>query len=276
MNGASREALAAVRERLDALTDASPEVPTSVDAGRLADELAAVTALLDREGALRRALTDPAQPGQAKADLARRLLGERIGDAGLDLVTGMVRSRWSRSRDLVDAIEELADTADLIAAQRAGALDDVEDELFRFGRIVAGSAELRAALTGRIADAEAKAGLVHRLLGGRARPVTERLVTRLVTAPRGRSLESGIESLSKLAAARRNRMIAEVVSAVPLSDQQKERLGAALARIYGRRVHLNLDVDPSVLGGARVRIGDEIINGSIADRLEEAARRLAG
>lgn len=271
MNGASREAVAAAREQLNALTD-----NTSVDPTRLADELAAVTALLHREGTLRRALTDPAQPGEAKAGLVRRLFAGQLGGDSLDLVSGMVRSRWSQSRDLVDALEELADSADLIAAQRSGGLDDVEDELFRFSRILSGNNELRTALTDRVASVEAKAALLHTLLGGRARPVTERLVTRLVTAPRGRSLDNGIESLSKLAAARRNRMVAEVVSAVPLSDQQKARLGAALARIYGRQVHLNLDVDPTILGGVRVRIGDEIINGSIADRLDEAARRLAG
>ena len=271
MNGASREALGAARDRLDALTD-----NTSVDAAKLGDELAAVTALLDRESTLRRALTDPAQPGEAKAGLAQRLLGGQLGAESLDLVTGMVRSRWSQSRDLVDSIEELADSADLIAAERAGGLDDVEDELFRFGRILNGNTELRSALTDRVAGTDAKSALLHTLLDGRVNPVTERLVIRLVTAPRGRSLDGGIESLSKLAAARRGRMVAEVVSATPLTDQQKERLGASLARMYGRRVHLNLDVDPGVLGGVRVRIGDEVINGTIAERLDEAARRMAG
>jgi F-type H+-transporting ATPase subunit delta len=271
MNGASRDALAAARERLDALTD----VP-SVDVVQLAGDLAAVTALLDREGTLRRALTDPSKSGEAKAELARRLLAGQLGGESFDLVTGMVRSRWSRPRDLVDSVEELASGADLAAAQRAGQLDNVEDELFRFGRIVSGSAGLRSALTDHVIGGTAKADLLHTLLGGRANPVTERLLVRLVTAPRGRSLESGIESLSKLAAARRDRTVAEVVSATPLDDRQKERLGAALARIYGRQVHLNLDVDPSVLGGVRVRVGDEIINGAISDRLDEAARRMAG
>jgi F-type H+-transporting ATPase subunit delta len=270
MNGASREALAAARERLDALTD-----NTSVDAGQLADELAAVTALLDREVSLRRVLTDPAQAGEAKAELAQRLLGGQVGGEAVDLLAGMVRSRWSRSRDLVDALEELADTADLTAAQRAGTLDDVEDELFRFGRIVSSSTELRAALTDRAASKAAKSELLRSLLGGRAKPTTERLVTRLVTAPRGRSLESGLESLSKLAAERRERMVAVVTSAVPLSDQQKQRLGAALAKLYGRQMHLNLDVDPEVIGGIRVQVGDEVINGSLADRIEDAGRRLA-
>lgn len=271
MNGASREALASARERLDALTD-SP----SVDAGRLAEELAAVTSLLDREVSLRRVLTDPAQSGEAKAELAARLLGGQVGETTVDLVSGMVRSRWSRSRDLVDSIEELADTADLAGAQRAGTLDDVEDELFRFARIVASSADLRAALTDKRAGSAAKAGLLRELLGSRANPVTERLIVRLVTQPRGRSLEGGLNALSKLAAARRERMVAEVTSAVPLDDRQKQRLADGLARLYGRQVHLNLDVDPSVLGGIVVRIGDEVIDGSVADRLEEATRRMAG
>ncbi|RLL68923.1 F0F1 ATP synthase subunit delta [Streptomyces sp. Z26] len=271
MNGASREALAAARENLNALTDS-----TSVDATVLADELAAVTALLDREVSLRRVLTDPAQAGEAKAELAGRLLSGQVGGAAVDLVSGMVRSRWSRSRDLVDALEELADTADLVAAERAGALEDVEDELFRFGRTVASSSELRAALTSRTASRTAQTELLHTLLGGKARPATERLVTRLVGQPRGRSLEGGLEALSKLAAERRDRSVAVVTSAVPLSDWQRERLSAALASLYGRQVHLNLDVDPDVLGGIAVRIGDEVINGSIADRLDEAQRRMAG
>ncbi|MGW7379662.1 F0F1 ATP synthase subunit delta [Streptomyces sp. NPDC054794] len=270
MNGASREALAAARERLDALTDA-----TSVDAAQLAGELAAVTALLDREVSLRRVLTDPAQSGEAKAELVQRLLGGQVSGQTADLVAGMVRSRWSQPRDLVDALEELANIADLTAAQSADRLDDVEDELFRFGRIISSNTELRAALTDRSAAASAKVELLHRLLGGRAQATTERLVTRLVTAPRGRSLESGLESLSKLAAERRDRMVAVVTSAVPLSDPQKQRLGAALAKLYGRAMHLNLDVDPEVVGGIRVQVGDEVINGSLADRLEDAARRMA-
>ncbi|WP_407549938.1 F0F1 ATP synthase subunit delta [Streptomyces sp. Pv4-95] len=271
MNGASREALASAREQLDALTD-----NTSVDAATLAEELAAVTALLDREVSLRRVLTDPAQTGQARAELAERLLGGRVGGPTTELVSGMVRSRWSRSRDLSDSIEELAYSADLVAAQRAGQLDDVEDELFRFSRIVTSNPELRSALTDQNASVTAKTELLRSLLGGRANPVTERVVVRLVGQPRGRSLEAGFDALSKLAASRRDRMVAVITSAVPLSEGQRQRLGAALAATYGRQIHLNLDVDPEVLGGVQVRIGDEVINGTIADRLDEVARRMAG
>ncbi|MFE2942603.1 F0F1 ATP synthase subunit delta [Streptomyces sp. NPDC059255] len=271
MRGASREAQSAARERLDALTDS-----TSVDVVKLADELAAVTALLHREVSLRRVLTDPARTGESKAELAGSLLRGQVGGSTADLVTGMVRSRWSQPRDLVDSIEELASVAELTGAQRAGGLDDVEDELFRFGRIVESSPALRSALTDQAATATAKTGLLGSLLGGRANPATERLVVRLVTLPRGRSLEAGLQTLSRLAAARRDRMVAVVTSAVPLTEGQKQRLGAALAKLYGHPMHLNLDVDPEVLGGVSVRVGDEVVNGTVAERLDEATRRLAG
>ncbi|MBV2151964.1 F0F1 ATP synthase subunit delta [Kitasatospora sp. SUK 42] len=270
MIGASREALAAGRQNLESLTDS-----TSVDAAKLAEELTAVTAVLDREVSLRRVLTDPSRSGQDKAQLVTSLLTGQVSGEAVDLVSGLVRSRWSGSRDLVDATEELAAYAEVIAADKAGVLDDVEDELFRFGRVVSGSHELRAALTEPKAGAVAKAALIAKLLG-RANAGTVRLVTALVNTPRGRSLEQGLESYSKLAAARRGRVVALVTSAVPLSDTQKERLSGALGRMYGRQVHLNIDVDPEVVGGVQVQIGDEIIDGTVSSRLEGARQSLEG
>ncbi|MGH3323070.1 MAG: F0F1 ATP synthase subunit delta, partial [Streptomyces sp.] len=165
MNGASREALAAARESLTALTDS-----TSVDAVALADELAAVTVLLDREKSLRRVLTDPSRSGERKAELVGTVLGGQVGGTTVDLISGMVRSRWSASRDLVDATEELADSADLVAAERDGSLEETEDELFRFSRTVSSAPDLRAALASPTAAVEAKVRLLHTLLGGKARP----------------------------------------------------------------------------------------------------------
>jgi F-type H+-transporting ATPase subunit delta len=269
--GASREALAAGRENLESLTD-----NTSVDAAGLAQELTAVTALLDREVSLRRVLTDPSRSGQDKATFVGTLLTGQVSGETVDLVSGLVRSRWSGGRDLVDAVEQLSAYAEVIAAEKAGLLDDVEDELFRFGRVVAGSHELRAALTEPKAGPAAKAELVTKLLGGRANAGTVRLVVSLVTAPRGRSLEQGLESYSKLAAARRGRVVALVTSAVPLSDVQKQRLAAGLAGLYGKQVHLNIDVDPQVVGGVRVQIGDEVIDGTVSSRLEGARQGLEG
>ena len=184
---------------------------------------------------LRRVLTDPARSGQDKAGLIGTLLAGQVSGETVDLVSGLVRSRWSGSRDLVDATEQLAAYSEIIAADKAGVLDDVEDELFRFGRVVVGSIELRSALTEPKADAAAKAELVRSLLGGRAHPATVRLVVSLVSRPRGRSLEQGLDAFSKLAASRRGRVVALVTTAVPLSERQRERLVGALARLYGAR-----------------------------------------
>jgi F-type H+-transporting ATPase subunit delta len=271
VSSATRQSNAAARERLEALTD-----NTSVDLVALGGDLLAVTGVLDREVGLRRTLTDPATEGQRKADLVTALFGGKIGAEALDLVSGMVRSRWATSRDLVDAIEQLASLTEIIGADRAGALDEVEDELFRFGRVVAGSPALRSALTDGAADSAAKGELVRRLLDGKARPQTVQLVTALVTQPRGRSLEGGLEEYSRLAAGRRGRVVALVTVATPLSDAQRERLAASLARLAGRQVHLNIDVDPAVLGGVRVQIGDEVIEGTIASRMDGARQGLAG
>ncbi len=271
MQPASRAALAAARDKLESRIGSAD----GADLDRLGEDLGAVAAVLDEQPVIRRHLADPAVHQQARRKLVEALFAGKLSPLSLEVLADVVASRWSQPRDLIGGVEELARQALLALAERDDSLDDVEDELFRFGRIVSSSTELRAALTDRAASTPAKIELLHRLLGGRADAVTERLVTRLVTAPRGRSLESGIESLSRLAAARRDRMVAVVTSAVPLSDAQKRRLGAALARLYGRQMHLNLDVDPEVLGGIRVQVGDEVINGSIADRLEDAGRRMA-
>ncbi|WP_035797944.1 F0F1 ATP synthase subunit delta [Kitasatospora mediocidica] len=269
MIGASREALAAGRENLESLTD-----NTSVDAAKLGEELTAVTDLLDREVSLRRVLTDPSRSGQDKAQLVGSLLAGQVSGETVDLVSGLVRSRWSGGRDLVDAVEQLSAYAEVIAADKAGKLDDLEDELFRFGRVVNGSHELRSGLTEPKAGIAAKAELIKKLLGGRALPGTVRLVTALVTKPRGRSLEQGLASYSKLAADRRDRVVALVTTAVPLTEAQRVRLEGALGRLYGRSVLLNIDVDPSVVGGVRVQIGDEIIDGTVSSRLEGARQAL--
>ncbi|OIV36815.1 F0F1 ATP synthase subunit delta [Mangrovactinospora gilvigrisea] len=274
MNGASREAFAAARERIGTLLGTA-----STDAARLGADLAAVVTLLDGEAGLRRALTDPSRPADAKAGLAAALLDGQLDSGAVDLVAGMVRSRWSAPRDLADSIEKLSVVAELTDAERRGSLDAVEDELFRFGRIVAGNSELRAALTSRIdtaAGREARGELVRGLLGGRADAVTMRLVERLVRAPRGRSLEAGLEAASRDAADLRSRIVAVVTAALPLNQEQKDRLGAALTRLYGRQVHLNIDIDAEVLGGLRIEIGDEVIDGTVAGRLTAARQHFEG
>jgi F-type H+-transporting ATPase subunit delta len=270
MQGISRGSLADARERLDTVLRG-----TGVDGLAVAEDLFSVTGLLDREISLRRVLSDPSAAGDRKVELARSLLGGQIGDAAFDLFTGLVRSRWSRPRDLPDAVEILAVQSAVAAAEREGYLDEFEDNLFRFGRIVAGDASLRGVLVDRTVSAERKRELVRSLVEGKTRPITQRLITQVVTQPRGRSLERGLEEYAAHAAARRQRVVGVVRSAVPLTDEQKTRLQAALRRIYGRDVSTNVIVDPEVTGGISVQVGDEIIDGTVLSKLDEARRRLA-
>ncbi|GLW05108.1 ATP synthase subunit delta [Microtetraspora sp. NBRC 13810] len=269
MRGLSRESFAAVEERFNA-------VAGSADLARLADDLFAVADLLDREHGLRRALSDPARVAEQKAQTARILLEGKVSEAALDTAVAAVEARWARSGDLADALERLGVVAASAAAEAGSQLDSVEDELFRFGRIVDANPDLRRALTDTGVSAERKLELLGTLLDGKVTPVSLLLIRQVVAHPRGRSLEKGLAEFGRLVAEQRQRLVAVVRSAVTLSEEQKQRLAAWLRSSYGRDVHLNVEVDPRVLGGFSVRIGDELIDTTIAGRIEEVRRRLAG
>ena len=271
MQGASRDALKTARENLDVLI----RVP-GTDLDVLADELFAVVAILDREGALRRALTDPGRSAGDRTTLVRSVLAGRISEDTGDVLASVVSSRWSSARDLVHVLELLAVEAVIASAEREGRLDAVEDELFRTSRIIAGSPELRVSLSDRSAPVEHRIALIDGLLAGKVSDQTARLARQAVAAPRGRSLDRTLETYATVAAERRSRVVATVTAAVPLTEEQRERLSRALASIYGREIQLNIDVNPGLVGGIRVEIGDEVIDGSVISRLGEARRRLAG
>jgi F-type H+-transporting ATPase subunit delta len=291
MEASSRTSLVEARERLDQLSrpasgvlekakDRLTRQPSRAATGPellgLADELFSVGRLLDGQLSLRRALSDPAGRPEDRAALARRLFGSKVSDTALDLIETVARLRWSHPIDLVDAFTALATEASLDAADARGELDGVEDELFRFGRIVGGDRELGRILSDRKAPAEGKSALLDQLLSGRVSPVTEQLLRNVLTGPHVGTAENAVERLSEVASRRRGQSIARVTTAVPLTAAQEERLSDVLRRIYGRTVGLQVTVDPTVLGGLIVQVGDEVIDGSIAHRLEAAERRLAG
>jgi F-type H+-transporting ATPase subunit delta len=272
MEASTRLALAQARERLSEQSEgvAGPALLS------LADELFAVARLLDGQLTLRRALSDPSGKPDERASLARRLFGSKVSETTVDLLETMVRQRWSHPIDLVDATMTLATEASLDAADARGELDSVEDELFRFGRIVAGDQELARILSDRAAPADGKAALLDGLLARKVSPVTEQLLRNVLTGPHAGHADSAIERLSDLASRRRGQSMARVITAVALTAAQEQRLSDVLGRLYGRTIGLQVTVDPSVLGGLVVQVGDEVIDGSIAHRLEVAGRRLVG
>ena len=264
---ASRGALRTARK---SLTDLAAELPDAAGISGVSEGLFGVVTLLDRSGQLRRALGDPTTPAPAKESLLDSLLGSQLDPLPMRVLKEAVGQRWSSARDLVDAVEVLAVQAAFLVAEADGSLDEVEDELFRFSRIVARDSTLRAALTDRGLPNDRKGALLSGLLSDRARPETLRLVNALVSAPRGRTLEDGLAEYARLAAEIRERSVARVTTAIRLTDAQEERLAAALARTLGRQVQLQVDVDPAVLGGVLVRVGDEVIDGTTRHHLRAA------
>jgi F-type H+-transporting ATPase subunit delta len=275
MQGASRDALA------QAWAFVERELSDGTHADVVGEELFGVVAIFDDQVGLRRALSDPSMDADRKAGLVEAVLSSHVSEITLAIVTDVVRARWSRMRDLADALETLAVLAMLIQADahpgrghHAGESDDVEDELFRFSRIVEGNAGLRAALADPALPDENKGSLINALVEDKARPVTVRLLTQVATRPRGRSPEDAIDDYTDVASRRRARLVARVTTAVGLSDPEITRLQAALAGLYGHEVHLQIEVDPEIVGGVVVQVGDEVLDGSVAGRLAEARRRL--
>jgi F-type H+-transporting ATPase subunit delta len=270
MRGSSRAAAAAGQRAFQSA------LASGADWSTLAEDLFGITALIDGNATLRRALADPSRDAQAKRDLVARLFGGKVNQAAVDVLSELVAQRWSTERDLSDTVESLAVETVLASAEAGGRGDQVEDELFRFERIVAGNPALRDALVNRNVDPQGKAELVGRLLQGKVTAETARLARQSVLAPRGRKFDRTLELYLALAAKRREQLTAVVIAAVPLDETQRHRLAAALQGIYGKPVQLQLVIDEKVVGGIRVQIGDEVVDGTILRKLEGARRHFAG
>ncbi|WP_189154524.1 F0F1 ATP synthase subunit delta [Lentzea pudingi] len=272
LHAASREALAAAELRLLELADATTSTD---DLAKLGEELFSVLGLLIGQRSLRGALADASSEAAGREHLARGLFAGKVSDATLQILVAVVTARWSSPRELVDGVESLARTTLLVRAERDGQLDSTEDELFRLGRIVAGSNELELVLADPAGDVAGKVALVGSLIQGKVSPVTRTLVDQLVRHPRGVRVADGLSELADLAAKRRQRSVAHVKSAVELTAEQIDRLTATLTTIYSRPIALHVEVDPALAGGLTIKIGDEIIDGSIAGRLAALRRNLA-
>jgi len=269
---ASREALEAADRHLLEVS----EPLTGVGLAALGSDLDGVSDLLLTQVSLRRTLSENTLAPEARAGIVDRLLGGKISAPALDVVQFAVRQEWASSRDLQDALRRLSRTAMFRRAERTGELDEVEDQLFRFGRIVDASPELSVILDDPTADPDARSAMVRRLLSGRAHTLVTELVDALARDTGGRSFTHGVRELLDQAAKRRDKIVAFVKTARPLTDEQVGRLRASLARIYGRDVTTHVEIEPSVLGGIRVQIGDEVIDGTVAGRIDDLRRRMAG
>ena len=269
LGGSSRQSLVAARTALDAAVKGVDAQTAST----LSAELFFVADVLGSNISVRRALTDTSRDAAAKGALIKDLLASKVGKATVGLLTELSALRWSGAKDLVQVIEQLAIEAEATAANISGELDRVENEMFVISNTISNSSELRKAFK---SDAQvAKAQLAAELLKN-ASSSTTKLVSQMVNAWRGRSIESAFADFQWALAARRNRVIALVRIAAPMSQAQQDRLEAALNKQVGQPVRMNIEIDPAVLGGVSVKFADEMVDGSVSNRLAGAARALAG
>lgn len=271
MRGASAGSRADLVDRLDAVLGGA-----GADAAGLGDDLFGVASVLRSEPGLRRIATDVSTDAEAKAGLVRNIFEGRLSPAALDLVAEGVRRRWTSSRDLADTLEELGVMAVVRSAGDSPSdTARLSDELFAVHRLVEEDAGVRAALTDSSRSVADRRRLVATLLDGRALPATLTLAQQALSGSY-RTPGVALEAYEKTAAAVHHQRVAQVYVAQELSATEQTRLQQALSRQYGREVHVNVVVEPGLLGGMRVEIGEDVIDGTVAARLDEARRRLAG
>ncbi len=271
LGGSSRQSLVAARAKLDAAVKGA----SSAAASELSSHLFFAAEVFASNTSLRRAFTDSSRDDSSKVALVKDVFGSKISSSASDLLAAVAGLRWSAAGDLVVVIEQLAIEAEASAANVDGALDRLEAEFFQVSRVIADNFELRKALVGN-GSVDAKRVLIADVLSKSASASTVKLAVALVTSLRGRSIEAAFADYLFGLANRRNRLIALVRVATEITDAQKTRLAAAIEKQVGQPISVNIQVDSSILGGVSVKFADDLVDGSISNRLAGAGRALAG
>jgi F-type H+-transporting ATPase subunit delta len=264
LRGASAEAQAELTSELEG---------SKGDDAKLGEELFGVSAVLRGEPAVRRILTDASVESDAKASLAGDLFGKALGKTAANLVTSAVKRRWTMSHDLADVIEELGVLAAVRSAGNDG--EKISDELFEVRRVVDKTPGLRTALSDPSRSVADKSELLRTLFGQQVLPATMLLIEQAAGGRHG-AIDGALELFQHTAAHTIGQKIATVYAARELSEDECSRLAQALGSQYDTKVHLLVVQDPKIVGGIRVEIGDDVIDGTLANKLEDAQRKLAG
>lgn len=267
MGSTTRDAIAASRAALAAIGG-------TVDLAT-AEQLLAAGRIIGESAQLQSILTDPATEPARKVDALKAVFGSSLSAPVFEVLGTVVSKRWSVEADLLAGIEELGLRAAARSAEgTAGA--DIEGELFAFGKTVAGNPELELAIGSKLGDSDSKVALIERLMAGRVSPQTLVILRHLVRQPRGRRINALVRDAAAIVADQTGYAIATVTTATPIGADQLARLQSGLSASYGRQLKINQVVDADLVGGVRVQIGDDIIDGSVASRLQELRLQLAG
>ncbi|MEE6137748.1 F0F1 ATP synthase subunit B/delta [Mycobacterium sp. 050128] len=273
MRSASRRALKSVTDRFEAI---AKDLDTR-GLEKLAAELVSVAKMLNGEIVVTRYLTLPSEDAAPRVRLLERLLSGKVADTTFEVLTTAVSQRWSANSDLVEAVEHVARQALLEVAAREDRVDEVEDQLFRFARILEAQPRLAVLLGEYGAPAEGRVRLLRSVLQsatGQSNRITNSLLAQTIELLRGQSADDAVMFLAEAAVARRNEVVAQVTAAAEPTDAQRTRLIEVLSRIYGHPVAVQLQTDAALLGGLLISVGDEVIDGTLSSRLTAAAAQL--
>jgi F-type H+-transporting ATPase subunit delta len=229
---------------------------------------------LSENRALCRALVDTGLAASVRAGVVADLFGGKLHQGALKTLEFAASLRWANTSEFVAALASAAIRAALAGAEEAGQLDQVENEIFRFSRIVAANGDLELALSDPASDSTSRSALLDSLLQSKTDPIALQVIKYAIDNRGSRSVNDALHELVKMAASRRKRLLAEVTSASALTASQKDRLVKVLEGIYGRAITLQNEIDPSVIGGIAVSVGDDLIDGTISESLEQARRSL--
>ncbi|MGV0853752.1 F0F1 ATP synthase subunit B/delta [Mycolicibacterium phlei] len=272
LRSASRESLAALVGKFDDIAKGlQPD-----DLSKLAEDLTAVVKLFTREQILTRHLADPSDHVEAKAALLDRLIGGKVGAPAMEVLKAAVSGRWSTDGNLVDAVEHVARLALLVRAEREGVAAEVEEQLFRFSRVLDSQPRLATLLGDANTPVDGRLALLRKVLdsGTGVNKLAAQLLSQTVELLRGERADEAVLDLAELAVARRGEVVAHVSAAAELSDAQRNRLTEVLTRIYAHPVSVQLHTNPELLGGLKIAVGDEVIDGSLSSKLAAADTRL--
>jgi len=242
---------------------------------KFAEEIFAIGAAVASSTQLRSILSDPSAEAKAKEGALNAVFGKSASSAALEFATSLVSLRWSTGQDLVGAFEQLAVFAVAAIATNKKQLASVESDLFAFKQAVDSDQELQFALGDRLASDEAKLELVATLTKGKVADESALLIRHAVIGARRRRVSIVLEQFGKQVSAYAERLVATVTVAAPISSAQLEKLEGILAKSYGHSLKLNVEVDPAILGGIKVQVAGEILDGSLSSRLTAAKLQLA-
>lgn len=248
---------------------------TREDAWRIGNELFTITKVLDDSIQLERALTDPSRPVADKVAVLTELLGDNVHPMTMEIMTDLVSRRWSRARDIANAVEDFGVDAMMYYADATDATLQVSIELSELHSALLNLPVVRSKLYDYQATSEARVKLFREVFSGKTlNKVTMRLAEHATCNLRRRRYLETIQWLINKFSRHMGESMVTVTTATPLKKEQIERLVEVYSAKVGRQVHINSVVDPTVLGGMRIQVGDEVTDNTVVAQLQNLHRKV--